>query len=76
MEEIESCNVKVFINQGWSRSEIRSLSHGWFNICSALLHIPAWPINFSLFPEFPCYDAFHSKGLNYGQNEDVDGSRL
>ena len=76
LEEIESCDIKCSLVGGWSRSKIHSLSHGWFNIHSTLLHVPAWPNDFSLFPEFPCHDASGSKGLNYGQNEDVIGSRL
>ena len=76
LEENESCNIKYSLVGGQSRSKIRSLSHGQFNVRSTLLHIPAWPDDFSLFSEFPCYDASHSKGLNYGQNEDIIGSRL
>ena len=59
-----------------SGSRIHSFSHGQFNVRSALLHVPAWPDNFSLFPEFPCHDASSSKSLNYSQSVDVIRSRL
>ena len=76
LEQIEACDNECSLVKGQSRSEIRSLSHGQFNVCSTLLHIPVWPDDFSLFPEFPCHDSSDSKGLNYGQNIDVIRSRL